>query len=103
MYAAAQNRPALGFSGIAYGFLAAAVCLHPTSTLMIWGVVECPAWLFGLLLVGYDSYYLHDQTSFVGHSAHLGGAAFGVAYYLLQLRKRNMGGILTILKSRRFM
>jgi membrane associated rhomboid family serine protease len=34
----------------------------------------------------YDGYYLNDNKSRVGHAGHLGGLAFGIAYYLLRLR-----------------
>ena len=38
----------------------------------------------------YDTYYLDHPMSRTGHAAHLGGGAFGVAFYFLFLRR--LGG-----------
>ncbi|KAF2099993.1 hypothetical protein NA57DRAFT_75495 [Rhizodiscina lignyota] len=85
------QRHAVGASGMIMGLGAAAACLTPTTTFLLFGIVPMPLWM----LVGgyflYDSYYLDSKDSRVGHAGHLGGLAFGVAYYALRLRR--LGGI----------
>lgn len=82
----------LGASGAVLGVGTAAAMLFPTAPMLLFGIVPCP---LGVLLLGYvwyDSYYLSDPMSVTGHAAHLGGAAFGAAAYMLYLRR--FGGIL---------
>jgi membrane associated rhomboid family serine protease len=76
----------LGFSGALMGITSVAACMAPFTKVMIYGIIPVPLWG---LVVGYgfyDGYYVNDRNSRIGHAGHLGGAVFGVAYYLLRLR-----------------
>lgn len=88
----ARKTYGLGASGAVMGVGAAAALLLPTAPMLLFGFVPVP--LFVLLggYVYYDSYYLDDPNSMVGHSAHLSGAAFGAASYFAYLKR--FGGIL---------
>jgi membrane associated rhomboid family serine protease len=77
----------LGFSGAAMGITTVAACLFPTSKALIYGFIPVPLWAIVLGYATYDGYYLNDSSSRIAHSGHLGGLAFGIAYYLLKLRR----------------
>lgn len=77
---------ALGFSGSLMGLTTVAACLSPSTVMYIWGIVPVPLWAMVAGYFAYDGYYLNDPRSSVGHAGHLGGMAFGVAYYLVRLR-----------------
>jgi len=81
----------LGASGAVMGIGTAAALLQPRASMLVLGVIPVPLFILVGGYVYYDSYYMDDPTSMVGHAAHLGGAAFGTAAYLLLLRR--YGGI----------
>jgi membrane associated rhomboid family serine protease len=76
----------LGFSGALMGITSVAACLAPTAKVYIYGIIPLPLWATVAGYAVYDGYYLNDGNSRVGHAGHLGGLAFGIAYYLLRLR-----------------
>lgn len=76
----------LGFSGALMGITSVAACLAPTAKVYLYGVVPLPLWATVAGYAAYDGYYLNNNNSRVAHSGHLGGLAFGIAYYLLKLR-----------------
>lgn len=90
---------AVGASGIVCGFAAVAALLVPSAP-FYHGVAQVrlnvPCWLVVAAMVAGDIAMLDPKRQAkvfgsqdnVGHSAHLGGAAFGVLYYLLVLRRR---------------
>ncbi|KIX01472.1 uncharacterized protein Z518_09198 [Rhinocladiella mackenziei CBS 650.93] len=77
---------ALGLSGVVMGLGVAVSLAAPRAKILVFGAVPMPVWLLMVLYIVYDSAGLEDPTSTVGHAAHLGGAAFGAAFYLLALR-----------------
>ena len=82
-----QKTYALGSSGMVMGLLTATACLAPSIIVSLFGILPMP---IGLLTVGYlfyDGYYLDSPTSTVAHGGHLGGMAFGLAFYVLRLRR----------------
>ncbi|EON66968.1 hypothetical protein W97_06084 [Coniosporium apollinis CBS 100218] len=86
-----QQMGALGASGMVMGIGAAAALMRPSATMLLMGIVPVPLWaLIGGYFV-FDSFYL-DRGGNVAHAGHLGGLAFGVAFYLLRLRR--FGGLL---------
>lgn len=89
---APSGRSALGLSGVVMGVGSAAALVAPKAKMLVMGVVPMPMWALMGLYVLWDSYALDSPTSKVGHAAHLGGAAFGVAYYVLALRRGSLGG-----------
>lgn len=71
--------------GGASGGVSAVVILFalkfPHQRIALWGIVQMPAWLLGVLIVGMDMLGAIRQASNVAYTAHLGGAAFAAAYY----------------------
>lgn len=87
-----NSRGLIGASGAVMGLGAAASCLNPRATMLLYGFVPVPLW--GLML-GYfalDNYMIDSQHSRTASSAHIGGLVFGALYYALRLRR--FGGIL---------
>ena len=81
-----RNSAALGASGMVMGMGAAAACISPfTRVGFIFIPISIPLWAAVGVYLFYDSYYLQDSTSRIGHSAHLGGSAFGIIYALTRL------------------
>lgn len=87
------NASALGSSGIVSGLLATVTMFAPTARVAVLGIIPAPLWVsFGAYIL-VDTYMMQTATeSRIGHSAHVGGAAFGILYYTLFLRR--FGGIL---------
>lgn len=56
---------------------------YPRATVLLFFVIPMPAWLLGVMYVGYDLYSAQLGGTGVAHSAHLGGAAFALAFALL--------------------
>ncbi|KAH7095117.1 hypothetical protein FB567DRAFT_511784, partial [Paraphoma chrysanthemicola] len=81
----------LGFSGALMGITSVAACLAPKAKFLIYGIVPMPLWALVLGYGFYDGYYVNNEKSRVAHAGHLGGLAFGIAYYLLRLRGLRVG------------
>ena len=82
----------MGASGMVMGMSLVATCLWPTAPAgLILIPITFPLWVLTLGYVDVDTYFLKSETSPIGHAAHLGGAAFGAAYYFAYLR--GLGGI----------
>ncbi|CZT15337.1 uncharacterized protein RCC_01200 [Ramularia collo-cygni] len=80
----------LGASGIVMGMGATATLLAPMARIAVF-FVPMPLFVLTAGYVAFDFYHLDSETSRVGHAAHLGGLAFGAAYYLTSLR--GYGGV----------
>lgn len=84
-----NNRPAaaVGASGSVMGIATACAVIAPHARWQLMFIpVGIPAWVMISAYFAYDAFYLSDANSRIGHGGHLGGAAFGVAYYFLALR-----------------
>lgn len=59
-------------------------CLNfPRQQLYIWGLFPIPAWVFAIMFVALDIFgTVHPHESTVAYSAHVGGAAFALVYFL---------------------
>ncbi|KAF1362597.1 hypothetical protein EJ07DRAFT_108113 [Lizonia empirigonia] len=82
----------LGFSGAVLGTISVLACFQPRSKVFIYGVVPVPLGLLALGYAFYDGYYLNAQDTRTAHAGHLGGLAFGLAYYFLKLRGLRVPG-----------
>lgn len=76
-----KNQPwysAIGASGAVSGIIFSAIAMAPNDI----NVNFLPGWLFGTLYFGYSVYMMLNpkQWDNLGHSAHLGGAVFGLIY-----------------------
>ena len=87
-----QQAGALGASAMVMGLGAAAAMLRPWQQVLLFGFVPMPMILLAPAYVGFDTYMLQSENSRIGHAAHLGGAAFGVIWYIILGRR--FGGLL---------
>ena len=87
-----SNHGALGSSGIVSGVMTTVTMFYPTVQASLFGILPMPLWVLtcGFFALDY-SLMKSSGDSRVGHSAHLGGAAFGFLYYSVFLRR--YGGI----------
>lgn len=97
------ERVCLGASGIVEGLLVGTVMCYPKSP---WHFMFIPVPVHGWLLVGafvaWDMYNLSQEqktgkSGSVAFASHLGGGAFGAAFYMLMLRRpfgMRYGGVL---------
>ncbi len=71
-----------GASGAIAGVVVFYALLFPRRTLLVMFVLPLPAWLVGALAIGYDIYGATGRADqHVAYAAHLGGAAFALAYF----------------------
>jgi len=70
----------LGASGAVSAVLFASILFQPWGVLLLFGIVPVPAILFAVAYVGYSIYSERRQADNINHSAHLWGAAYGVAF-----------------------
>jgi membrane associated rhomboid family serine protease len=86
--------PALGASGAIAGVVLLFALLYPRARIYLLGLIPMPALVGVLAFVGLDVVGLFAQTQGsglpIGHGAHLGGAATGVLYYLLVIRRSHI-------------
>jgi membrane associated rhomboid family serine protease len=74
---------AVGASGAVTGVVVLYALNFPRRTLLLFFVVPVPAWVAGLLVIGFDMYgaMLGDGGAQIAYTAHLGGAAFAFLYF----------------------
>jgi membrane associated rhomboid family serine protease len=72
----------LGASGAVSAVLFATILLRPWMTIIVW-FVPVPAIVFAVLYIAYSIYMDQRSSDNVNHSAHLWGAAYGVALTLV--------------------
>ncbi|EOD47896.1 Peptidase S54 rhomboid [Neofusicoccum parvum] len=83
-----QQSAAIGASGCVSGVAAAVALIAPNAKWQIMFIpIGVPAWLLFSAYLAYDAIYLNDPNSRIGHSGHIGGAAWGAVYYWLVLRR----------------
>lgn len=69
----------LGASGAVSAALFASILLQPWTTLLVFYALPMPAIVYAVLYIGYSIYMDRRGGGNVNHSAHLWGAAYGVA------------------------
>lgn len=84
--------PALGASGAVSGVILLFSLMFPREKILILGILPIPAIFGALLFVAFDIWGVIDQsrggTLPIGHGAHLGGAFFGLCYYLFFVKRK---------------
>jgi len=70
----------VGASGATTAVLILFILWYPNQKLFLMGIVEVPAWLLGIGLVGYDLLRAFNPESEVAWQAHLAGAGFAYLY-----------------------
>lgn len=89
---ASNYQRALGFSGALMGAITVVACFVPKNTVQLFAVIPVPLWACVLGYGFYDGYYLNSENTRIAHAGHLGGMAFGLAYYFLKLRRLQYPG-----------
>jgi membrane associated rhomboid family serine protease len=78
------NYNAIGASGAVSAVLFAAIMFIPLEPLRIMFVpIDIPAFIFGVLYIGYETYMNKRGGDYVAHDAHLWGAMFGVVFPII--------------------
>ncbi|WP_107037955.1 rhomboid family intramembrane serine protease [Brumimicrobium mesophilum] len=78
------NYLSLGASGAVSAVLFASILWMPEGGIYLMFIpFEIPAWLFGILYLGFEYYMSKKGGSGIAHDAHFGGAVFGIIYVLL--------------------
>jgi membrane associated rhomboid family serine protease len=77
-----QDYRSLGASGAVMGVLFASILFDPWMLIYIFGAVPIPAIVYGVLYMGYEIWADRRGGDRVNHSAHIWGAAYGVAFTL---------------------
>lgn len=76
---------AIGASGAVMGVLYSAILFNPDMKIGLFILPPViPAWIFGMLYLGYSIYGMKTRRDNIGHTAHFGGAVGG---YVLTLIK----------------
>lgn len=77
------NYMSLGASGAVSAVLFAAILWMPSEPLYLMFIpVGIPAWIVGILYLGFEYYMSKKGGTGIAHDAHFGGAVFGIAYIL---------------------
>jgi membrane associated rhomboid family serine protease len=98
---AASRQVGLGFSGVVMGVASAATMLAPMLRMgFLFLPIRMPMFVLTGAYFAWDLFWLNSNDR-IGRSAHLGGAVFGVVYYLAALR--GYGGVSQLLSRRRYM
>jgi membrane associated rhomboid family serine protease len=76
----------VGASGAVNGIVFASIALFPGMKIGLFLLpISMPAWIYGLLFVGFSIYGIRSRRENVGHEAHLGGALVGMLVALLMV------------------
>jgi membrane associated rhomboid family serine protease len=79
-----QASTLLGASGAISGVVVLYALNFPKRILLFMFVVPLPAWLLGVLVIAFDIWGAMHRGDNVAYTAHLGGAAFALAYFNLR-------------------
>jgi len=78
-----ENYRSLGASGAVSAVLFAYILFQPWSLIYFYFAIPIPAIVYAVLYVGYTIWSNHRGGGRINHSAHLWGAAYGVAFVLV--------------------
>jgi membrane associated rhomboid family serine protease len=73
----------LGASGAISAVVVLFALNYPRQMMLFMMVIPMPAWMLGVLMIGFDIWGAMGRGDHVAYTAHLGGAAFALAYYQL--------------------
>ncbi len=76
----------LGASGAVTAVLILFALNYPKATLYFMGFVPMPAWVAGLIYIGYDAFFAAAAVDNVAHDVHLAGAGVALLYYFLKIQ-----------------
>lgn len=75
--------PMVGASGIDFGLLVLCAFWYPNLQVFVFFILRMPLWVVAALFVFIEVMMLFEQGGGIAHSAHLGGAVYGLLYYRL--------------------
>jgi membrane associated rhomboid family serine protease len=94
LYLNEPSMPAVGASGAIAGLVLVFSLLFPKEKILLFGLLPLPALIGALAFIVLDLWGLMAQAGGgglpIGHGAHLGGAFFGIFYWLVVLRRRRI-------------
>ena len=73
----------VGASGAVAAVTLYFVFMDPHAKVALWGVLEVPSWLIGVLFFIWNVSHALTPGTHIAWQAHFGGAAFGILYYKL--------------------
>ena len=73
----------VGASGAVSAVVVLFIFWFPHQKLLLWGILEMPAWVLGVLMLAGNVYYALSPGNNIAWEAHAGGALFGFLYYKL--------------------
>ncbi len=86
-YTQHKNEPmynAVGASGAVSAVVFASIIIFPAQKLFIFPIpIPLPAYVMGVLYLGYSAYMAKRGRDNIGHNAHFWGAVFGVVFTLI--------------------
>ena len=82
----------LGASGGVTGVVILMALTYPKMSVYLYGIIEMPMWVLGILYVGLDTFGMFGMQgeSNVAFTVHLAGAAFAAVYFLSGIRFTSM-------------
>jgi membrane associated rhomboid family serine protease len=82
-----QNNPnyrSIGISGVTSTLVFGFIVLSPFSQLGLMFIpIPLPAWIFGLIYLGFEIYADRQKKSNIAHDAHISGAVYGIIIIFL--------------------
>ncbi len=73
----------IGASGAVSAVVFAAIFFNPKGTILFFGILPLPSFIYGILYLFYESYMNKRGGTGVAHDAHITGAAFGFTFPIL--------------------
>lgn len=73
---------AIGASGAVSGIIYSSILLNPESSVLLFGAIEIPGYLFAILYLSYSIFGMKGRFDNIGHTAHFGGAIGGLVLTL---------------------
>lgn len=73
--------PMIGASGIDFGLIVLCAFWYPGLRILLFFVLATPLWVAAAIFIFIEAMMLLEQGGGVAHSAHLGGALYGLLYY----------------------
>lgn len=73
----------VGASGAVSAVVVLFIFYFPHQKLLLWGILEMPAWVLGLLMLAVNLFYAFSPGSGIAWEAHAAGALFGFLYFKL--------------------
>ena len=70
----------LGASGAVSAVVFASVFIYPLNNISIWGLVDLPGIVLGIIYLAYSFYADKKGGGRINHSAHFAGALYGVVF-----------------------